>query len=262
MAEKIADTIDTIAPLSTQQLLAFKERGVIRFIARVSRSTGQLDTDGIQNMKNAIEAGIKVELYIFPKVNDEKNSPQMQAEKVIDALGEDLYNKVDRIWVDVEKDHFNNNKLFGSGWTCKPSNTSEQEWLCKKRNFVHDIVNTFQNHGLKVGIYTSKEGWHEAVGDYDGLKRLPLWWPRYNNSPNVGYNPFGGWELPMFHQYQGDVRMEITYTMESGVKKTEWIRVDKNHYNEPSFEEMMKEYHRHFGGSADIFHPSYSRNQS
>uniref|UniRef100_A0A914QRA8 Uncharacterized protein n=1 Tax=Panagrolaimus davidi TaxID=227884 RepID=A0A914QRA8_9BILA len=75
------------------------------------------------------------------------------------------------------------------------------------QKFVLELANSASSFGYKVGIYTNPNHWTSIVGiDWTGVSQYPLWWPNYNNAHDLTthWKPFGGWEKPNIHQFNGD----------------------------------------------------------
>ena len=52
--------------------------------------------------------------------------------------------------------------------------------------------------------YSSESQWTPITGNWRGASSLPLWWATYDGQPGFnGFQPFGGWDSPAIHQYQG-----------------------------------------------------------
>ncbi|GMR33042.1 hypothetical protein PMAYCL1PPCAC_03237, partial [Pristionchus mayeri] len=94
-AFKMTKGFDASAAMSKEGFEKMRARGYSRFIGRLGKTTGQVDKDGIQNMKYAYEAGFAVDAYIFPKSS-------MSAESQVAAALDALSVPIDIIWWDVE----------------------------------------------------------------------------------------------------------------------------------------------------------------
>uniref|UniRef100_A0A914CID3 Lysozyme n=1 Tax=Acrobeloides nanus TaxID=290746 RepID=A0A914CID3_9BILA len=177
---------DAISTLTSSTFQCLGSNGYSFFIARVGRSNGQVDTVGVQNIKNARSAGwTNVDAYIFP-CTASCASASNQVQNAINAI-KNAGTTVGTIWLDIEI----------LSW---PSNTATN------RQFITDMVNTVQNNGYRVGIYTNANNWNTIVGAWTGTSSLPLWWAKYDGQQNFGsFSPFGGWSAPTIKQYEGDV---------------------------------------------------------
>ncbi|KAK0394628.1 hypothetical protein QR680_000845 [Steinernema hermaphroditum] len=179
--------LDTIQDLSVDKFKCLLNNNFKFFIARVWKSTGNYDTVGIQNIKNARAAGIPyVDGYIIPCLKQRCAPARNQVQATINRLRNDKAN-FGMIWMDIER----------------------QEWPANKqsnRQFIRDMVDQANKMGVKVGIYSNNVNWEAIVGlDWTEMSKYPLWWANYNGSPNFnGFKPFGGWTKPAIHQYLGD----------------------------------------------------------
>ncbi|CEF61772.1 Glycoside hydrolase, family 25 and Glycoside hydrolase, catalytic domain and Glycoside hydrolase, superfamily domain-containing protein [Strongyloides ratti] len=179
---------DGIQPLSVSTLQCLHKEGYRFFIARAWESSGNYDYTGIQNIKNARNAGFEyVDAYLFPCLSSGCAHAANQVEATIDKL-KSSGAKIGMLWLDIER----------YAW---PAN------LASNRNFISAMVSKAQSMGVKVGIYSNYYNWQAIVGlDYTSHSNLPLWWADYNGHQDyTGFTPFGGWSKPSIHQYTGDV---------------------------------------------------------
>uniref|UniRef100_A0A0N5A7Z9 Glycoside hydrolase n=1 Tax=Syphacia muris TaxID=451379 RepID=A0A0N5A7Z9_9BILA len=192
---------DAIQAISKTTFNCLKQNGKSFFIARIWRSSGKVDSTGIQNIVNAREAGWSdVGAYVFPCASSSCPSAAAQIQSAIASLKK-ANAVVNYVWVDLE--------TYGSLW-----------WdHTKNRQFIENMVKEIKALGYKPGIYASKTMWNTIVGsDYKGLSSYPLWWATYNNKDSMaGYTAFGGWSTPYIHQYHGtetgpcSVSMDLNY---------------------------------------------------
>ena len=55
---------------------------------------------------------------------------------------------------------------------------------------------------------TDSSSWSMVVGDWTGLKDLPLWYENLNGVPSFNdFKPFGGWTKPSLKRYQANQAM-------------------------------------------------------
>jgi len=98
-----------------------------------------------------------------------------------------------------------NSVEFGTFWfdiegpgTYWPSDTaSNADWMA-------EAIQTANNLGVTIGIYTSASQWVPIMGDWTGGSPYPLWYAHYDNDPSFSdFSPFNGWTKPAIKQYQG-----------------------------------------------------------
>jgi len=159
-------------------------------VIRAWRSSGTWDPQCATNIDNAINAGMNpVDVYMFPRPKGA--SGVSQAQQLWSHLQSTSFNGT--IWFDVEQE--------SPYWSTQGAN----------QKFFNDVVNTLQNSGATVGIYTSKSQWTEVMGSsFQGGANLPLWYSHYDNNPSFSdfaksaIGNYGGWTAPTIKQYQGD----------------------------------------------------------
>uniref|UniRef100_A0A914V1M3 Lysozyme n=1 Tax=Plectus sambesii TaxID=2011161 RepID=A0A914V1M3_9BILA len=113
---------DAIGDISTSTFQCLKNAGYSYFIGRVYHSYGAVDTQGIQNIKNAKSAGWSdVGGYLFPCLASNCGSGASQVQAVHDALQQQGA-QINTLWLDIETYHW------------PSSQTSNQA-------FIQDMVN-------------------------------------------------------------------------------------------------------------------------
>lgn len=103
-------TIGVDLSSSSNNFACMKSAGYQFAIARAYMSYGAVDTNAIQTLVNARNAGMITDIYHFPCVG--KVSAAAQANAVVSSMvsgGKDIYGTV---WIDVES-----NPSSGCGWT-------------------------------------------------------------------------------------------------------------------------------------------------
>ena len=153
-------------------------------IVRGYQSSGNVDPNVVQNIKNARAGGMaNVDVYLFPCVPC--GNPAGQATALVNAIKGQNYGMV---WLDVEIYAWSSNQAAN-------------------QNFITSIVNQLVNLGQHVGIYTSYNNWSNIVGiSWAGVSSHPLWYAHYDNNPSFSdFTPYGGWKTPSIKQYNGDV---------------------------------------------------------
>ena len=148
-------------------------------IIRGYRSYGIVDANATVNIKNALAAGLEVDVYLFPCVPC--NNPKEQVDDLVKALIDLNYG---RIWVDVEV-----YKWFSD--------------LNKNREFVKDMLERIVFHGKKGGIYTPVGSYEKVVGKgWNYASQFPLWLGVWDDIDRIDYyQPFAGWYKPAIKQY-------------------------------------------------------------
>ncbi|VDP10019.1 unnamed protein product [Heligmosomoides polygyrus] len=175
--------------ISTSQFECMKTHGHTFFIGRVFRSNGAIDSQGIQNIKNAHAAGIAhVDGYIFPCTSSSCTTAATQASTALKNAGV----TVGMLWLDIETYQW-------------PSDHT------KNREFIETM-----GKELTV-IYSNYNNWESIVGlDYTGMKTKSLWWATYNGEANFNnFKAFGGWTKPNIHQYNGDVTGPCSFSIDT-----------------------------------------------
>uniref|UniRef100_A0A914DLI0 Protein kinase domain-containing protein n=1 Tax=Acrobeloides nanus TaxID=290746 RepID=A0A914DLI0_9BILA len=197
--------------LTAEQFIELKNDGFEFVVSRVSRSTGELDLVGIQNMKNADEAGLKTMAYIYPKV-DVKNpsSIRNQIQIAIDALQEANI-----------KNYLQKPVIFFSIFF-----NLESEWnpkdVTQNQNYILEMINITKENGFIPGIYTFENNWKKIVGDWEALSEVKLWWAQWITLSNalVEFRKFGGWTRPYMRNYSPEQAHDF--------KDKDWILINHN----------------------------------
>ncbi|VDO88040.1 unnamed protein product [Haemonchus placei] len=201
-----------------------KSHGHSFFIGRVFRSNGAVDSQGIQNIKNAragaynfriksvadenfkdfedfedfVAGGIaNVDGYIFPCLSSSCPSASKQISEASTAL-KNAGAKVGMLWLDIETYQW-------------PSDHA------KNRAFIEEMGKELTSLGYNWGVYSNYNNWQSIVGlDYTGMKGKQLWWATYNNEANFNnFKAFGGWTKPNIHQYNGDVSGPCSFSIDT-----------------------------------------------
>ncbi|CAJ0590764.1 unnamed protein product [Cylicocyclus nassatus] len=179
---------DTVQNLSIDKFQCLKDNGYMFFIGRIWKSLGEFDWDGLQNIKNAFEAGFYVSVYIFPCLDFPKCAPvQDQVEETINRLNDEGV-KYGMVFLDIQM----------------------LDWPSDKegnRNTIDAMGQKLDEMGVEWGIYTNKRNWNAIVGDWDKWKHKKLWWSFWGNNDGERYSdfePFGGWTDFYMQQYAGD----------------------------------------------------------
>mmetsp|Transcript_42494 Transcript_42494/g.102344 ORF Transcript_42494/g.102344 Transcript_42494/m.102344 type:complete len:217 (+) Transcript_42494:52-702(+) len=179
--------VDVSQPISESAFSCLKRAGTAEFaIARVYQSTGYVDPNGAQTIKNARAAGIKyVDGYVFPCVPCANAAVQVRA--AVDHL-RSAGAVFGMLWYDIETFR----------WGSQSSN----------RAFIKEMVDEGKKLGIKAGIYTNYNNWATIVGagwNYPASQGLPVWYAHYDGSASFSdFGAFGGWSKPNIKQYLGD----------------------------------------------------------
>jgi len=136
-------------------------------------------------VNNAIAGGISnIDIYAFLCSQCSGNTPVSSA---IQTLVSNLSGiKYGYLWIDVEQ--------CSGCWSSSEANFA----------FVQSAVQSAQNLGVNVGVYSSQGSWGQTVGDATGLSSVPLWYAHYDGNPSFSdwsSVSFGGWENPSVKQY-------------------------------------------------------------
>ena len=160
-------------------------------IARAWRSSGAMDVNAVQNIKNARAAGIpNVDVYLFPCRG---KSAADQVNQMIAGLGSANYGM---IWMDIET-----NPSSSCNWASF-SHASNCEYL-------GELVNAVKAHGKTPGIYASHYMWTEIMGSASACtnyNQVAMWYAHYDGKDNMDDYPglaYGGWTKANVKQYKG-----------------------------------------------------------
>uniref|UniRef100_A0AC34GCS5 Lysozyme n=1 Tax=Panagrolaimus sp. ES5 TaxID=591445 RepID=A0AC34GCS5_9BILA len=159
--------IDTSLNVTVEEFKCLKESYSV-FIARIWNAKGQLDLDGIRNIKNAREAGFEnIQGYFFPRAYDGLMSAAYQMETALNGLDEHGV-EIDRLWIDIQND-------------------DNEYWLTDKvqnQNFILELIHLAEERIPKVGIYANNNAWESVVGtDWKGVSNKLLWYPFFDIQP-------------------------------------------------------------------------------
>uniref|UniRef100_A0AC34F7C4 Uncharacterized protein n=1 Tax=Panagrolaimus sp. ES5 TaxID=591445 RepID=A0AC34F7C4_9BILA len=138
------------------------------FIARIYRSKGEVDFDGLQNIINAQLGGFEeIHGYFFPCLKPKcRQSAAKQMEETFAAL-EDNELEIDKLWLDIQ--------VHGGNWGDDKDHN---------RAFIKELIVEAEKRIEKVGIYTQNDSWKNIVGlDWNFAKNKYLWYPRFNRTP-------------------------------------------------------------------------------
>uniref|UniRef100_A0A914CWM1 Lysozyme n=1 Tax=Acrobeloides nanus TaxID=290746 RepID=A0A914CWM1_9BILA len=184
--------------LTVDQFKCLFNQGYTIFIGQIYSPNGAFNEIGIQNMRNAREAGLWVDAYASPCKNANNNctngliSGSDQAKAVIQRMNEEM---LAFLFLDIER----------YNWPADQTGN---------RAFILDFTNTVKsasangNFNSGIGIYTTYNDWSQIVGSsWNGVSDMDLYWVNWNGKQDLttGFTPFGGWSAPCFHQYAGNV---------------------------------------------------------
>eukprot|EP00356_Strombidium_inclinatum_P015821 CAMPEP_0170505334 /NCGR_PEP_ID=MMETSP0208-20121228/50507_1 /TAXON_ID=197538 /ORGANISM="Strombidium inclinatum, Strain S3" /LENGTH=145 /DNA_ID=CAMNT_0010786119 /DNA_START=107 /DNA_END=544 /DNA_ORIENTATION=- len=131
------------------------------FIARIYKSNGKVDPVGIQNYRNAVEAGINtVHAYISPDFK--KGDPHQQIWDAMDAIEKAGMVPNTNIWLDIEEYDWSDNQ------------DDNREFIAAMVDCGSDLP-----PDVRMGIYTSYKNWDDIVGvdwTYPAYHRMLLWY--------------------------------------------------------------------------------------
>lgn len=193
-----------------------KDHDIEYAVIRTYRSSGQLDTNGPNNIINAVGAGISdVGGYIFPcmqgsSYNVANNITCASAEDQVadtvryllenevgmsrDVLDKNISPKkayINRMWLDIEDE--------------QPPKYFDADPAVNQA-FLKDMVAELNRRHIPVGIYTTLTYWQNIMDNVLGYDEYPLWYPRYDGEDSMDFfSPFAGWEEALIKQTGGDV---------------------------------------------------------
>lgn len=185
-----ATGVDLSQRFSKTTFECIKKSGHSLAVVRGFQSFGAVDPNAVTNLKEAKEAGLTTDIYMFPCVGKSASS---QASALAAGISSSLYGKV---WVDVEK-----NPSSGCGWKSASENCA----------FLESLVSSLKSHGLHVGVYASSYQWETIFGSKSACAKFtgePLWYAHYDNKASFSdFTAFGGWSKPHMKQYKGDTTL-------------------------------------------------------
>ncbi|CAN0174075.1 unnamed protein product, partial [Ectocarpus fasciculatus] len=186
--------VDICDPASKSTYDCFAESGFgDMVIPRGYHSTGSVDTNICDNLKNAQQAGIPYrDTYMFPCPTC-SSSASAQLSSLVSYLNTTCDSGVwsGRVWLDIEGEQY---------WM---SSSSNQKWY-------EELVDSCSSNGIRCGVYSSSSQWESIFGSksYSYGADMPLWYAHYDNSPSFSdYSSFGGWSEPYAKQYAGDTTL-------------------------------------------------------
>jgi len=177
--------VDVSAAVSQNTFNCIKSSGVGSFaIVRTYQSTGKVDPNGAQTIKNAHAAGIpNVDAYHFPNVN--VNAKTQVADNINHLKSQGA--AIGMLWFDIE----------GTQYWKSDCNFNQ--------NFLQQMIDQAVSMGVKHGIYSSKAQWTPIMCSTTKFASLPIWYAHYDNNPSFSdWVNFGGWTKPAIKQFQGD----------------------------------------------------------
>jgi len=177
--------VDVSSPVYIDTWKCLKSNGYDYAIIRCWQSNGVPDPNCPHTIYNAWDGGMShVDAYIFPCFSC--GNPRGQVQQTINYLNS--YNcKYGMLWFDIEAP-----QLWSSD-------------LNANVNFLSEMMSEAVNNGKRIGIYASQYEWTSIMGNWDGARFYPLWYPHYDGSPSYSdFVPFGGWTSPSMKQFAGD----------------------------------------------------------
>ncbi len=178
--------------------MAVKNAGVNYVIIRVGyrgSSSGSLirDSKFEENIKGAINAGIKVGVYFFSQALDKKEAVE-EASMVLQCIQN--YKITYPIFLDVEP----------SGGRADKLTTAERTEVCKA------FCETIQKYGYTAGIYANKT-WLETKLDMNVLNVYKVWLAQYASEPTYRgkYDMWQYKDTGKISGISGNVDMNMSY---------------------------------------------------
>ena len=71
------------------------------------------------------------------------------------------------------------------------------------QEIIEDAIRECHAHLLRVAIYTGEWFWQGRLGNPVWFPRIPLWHSSYNGKEELEPVNYGGWDIPVGHQYKG-----------------------------------------------------------
>ncbi|EGC39437.1 hypothetical protein DICPUDRAFT_20023, partial [Dictyostelium purpureum] len=150
------------------------------------------NTNIASSVSAAKSAGIQtVDLYAFLCSQCSGNSPSSSAIKTLVSNLRSQNVEFGTLWIDVEQ--------CSNCWGSTSTNAQ----------FVVEAVQTAQQLGVSVGVYSSIGEWSQTVGSLNSLSSFPLWYAHYDNVPafsDSSFYQFGSWSSPAMKQYAGNTQ--------------------------------------------------------
>ncbi|CAM6002220.1 unnamed protein product [Sphagnum balticum] len=185
-----ANGIDVASAVSTTTFNCLKTNGNTFVIVRAYRSTGAIDANTVQTLRNAKSSGLATDIYMFPCRG--KNATT-QVNEMTANVPSDLYSTV---WIDIET-----NPSPGCSWSGHDATSN-----C---NFLTEAINAVKAKGKTPGVYSSSSMWQSIFGSTTACSAAgstPLWYAHYDNVQAFSdFKAFGGWTKPTLKQFSGDV---------------------------------------------------------
>lgn len=175
--------VDVSQATSTTGFHCLVNNGFSFAITRGYRSSGSVDPNGPQNVKNARAGGVKyVDFYMFPCPTC--GGVAEQAKTAVNNMRNQGAN-FGMMWLDIE---------------------GPQYWHSSKdtnRQTMNSLLSGAAASGAHIGIYSSKYMWESLFGTgFTAGGNYPLWYAHYDNKPSFSdFVPFGGFSKPAVKQF-------------------------------------------------------------
>ena len=173
--------LDITQPTTDANFSCFSQQGATFVIVQGYLSHGGVNTNALQNLKNAKSRGFATDIYMS---NCPGKASYTQANELLNAISPSYF---DTVWVKVEP-----NTSPGCSWT---SNTPQAN--CQ---YLRSLINAIQARGVKVGIFSTPTYWRDAFQNQaycPEVANVPLWYGANDRSASFsGFSAFGGWSTP------------------------------------------------------------------
>ncbi|KAK0395490.1 hypothetical protein QR680_001303 [Steinernema hermaphroditum] len=185
---------DLFDAASTNAFSCLRQSGYATAFLRVYKpdGSGQVDQNGITNVRNAYNANMGVEVYHTPAPQANKPGGN-QFDETYTALRNAGIN-VRTIWLQV---------------------TSPVNWGSNQQfniNFISQFLSRAKNYNVNIGIYTNWYDWSQITGSWSGWtssQLVSLWyWNAYGVGPQAespadfqDFRSFGGWTQASVKQF-------------------------------------------------------------
>ncbi|EGT55457.1 CBN-LYS-3 protein [Caenorhabditis brenneri] len=187
-----AYSVDIAFHTTPSDMECLREKGYHSVFVRALNPIGNtyFDSEVLNTINNAYEAGLGSEVYITPNINSTRSGADQISLVYQNLRGNGI--NVRSIWIQV---------------------TSPSNWevpMAVRINFIQDMIQRAKDLGLSVGIYTSFYDWLEITGGWNTFSSDVFLW--YWHVLGVGadgetnptledFRPFGPWRQATVKQF-------------------------------------------------------------
>lgn len=166
----------------------YSQTGIDNIILGIDNTNDKVDEQDYQNMQNALNAGLKVDVVITPRHIG-------NADKEIEFLVKNNFNVVSRFWL-----------AYFPGIRSSNQERNFQDFCTYVLELTKRMRETFN---VEVGIVANIGLWEFLFDDITYCPQLanesPLFWiiEDLDNQPNFdSFEPFSGWKIPYAKSYR------------------------------------------------------------